>query len=301
MAGVPGGVRRVAVDGAGDLFYSVVSAGTGAGIGAAAGAVYMIGAGSLGSGAPESIGTFGYFSSPFGVSADAGGNVYVVDSTNAVVQQVSIGSSVATVVAGSRGIVGYVNGPGTFAKFNYPVDVAADSGAGQLYVSDYNNHVIRVVGISASAASSRVVSTVAGSISYGYGYSDGVGTNARFMFPSGLALFAPTRSLFIAEIGSNAVRRLDTTTRMVTTFAGAGMAASSGFRDGTGIIRSVGTAFANAGISIQSILQNPIKDKNDAMFVVMTDPADVSQVKAACVELEAQDWCLGNTFYMPVL
>jgi len=73
------------------------------------------------------------------------------------------------------------------------------------------------------------------------------------------------------------------------------------FRDGTGIIRSVGTAFANAGISIQSILQNPIKDKNDAMFVVMTDPADVSQVKAACVELEAQDWCLGNTFYMPVL
>ena len=43
------------------------------------------------------------------------------------------------------------------------------------------------------------------------------------------------------------------------------------------------------------MLQNPIKDRDDAMFVVMTDPVDVANVKAACVKLEATDWCIGET------
>jgi len=49
------------------------------------------------------------------------------------------------------------------------------------------------------------------------------------------------------------------------------------------------------------VLQNPIKDPNDSQFVVMTDPVDVAAIKRACVDLESADWCLGNTFYMPVL
>jgi len=73
------------------------------------------------------------------------------------------------------------------------------------------------------------------------------------------------------------------------------------FRDGVGIIQTVGQVFAECGVSIYSILQNPIKDPNDSQFVVMTDPVDVAAVKAACVKIEATDWCLGDTFYMPVL
>ena len=73
------------------------------------------------------------------------------------------------------------------------------------------------------------------------------------------------------------------------------------FRDGTGIIQSVGEIMAGCGVSIYSILQNPIKDPTDSQFVVMTDPVDVAKIKEACVKLEAQDWCLGDAFYMPVL
>jgi len=73
------------------------------------------------------------------------------------------------------------------------------------------------------------------------------------------------------------------------------------FRDRVGITLDLGQIFADCGVSIYSMLQNPIKDRDDAMFVVMTDPVDVSNVKAACVKLEATEWCLGNTFYMPVL
>ena len=73
------------------------------------------------------------------------------------------------------------------------------------------------------------------------------------------------------------------------------------FRDGTGIISDVGNAFSKNGVSINSILQNPIEDPKDSQFVVLTDAADVSAIKRACVDIEAFDWCLGDTFYMPVL
>ena len=73
------------------------------------------------------------------------------------------------------------------------------------------------------------------------------------------------------------------------------------FRDGIGIIQSVGEEFSKCGVSIDSILQNPIEDPTDSQFVVMTDSVDVAAIKEACVKIEAQDWCLGNTFYMPVL
>merc|ERR1712196_716129 len=73
------------------------------------------------------------------------------------------------------------------------------------------------------------------------------------------------------------------------------------FRDRVGIIKDLGEIFASCGVSIYSILQNPIADRNDAMYAVVTDKADVSAIKKVCVELEAADWCLGDVFYMPVL
>jgi len=73
------------------------------------------------------------------------------------------------------------------------------------------------------------------------------------------------------------------------------------YRDRVGITLDLGQIFADCGVSIYSMLQNPIKDRDDAMFVVMTDKVDVGKVKEACVKLEATEWCLGNIFYMPVL
>ena len=62
----------------------------------------------------------------------------------------------------------------------------------------------------------------------------------------------------------------------------------------------LGDPLLDAGLRCAS-RQTPIKDRNDSQFVITTDPVDVSRIKAACVALEATDWCLGDTFYMPVL
>ena len=74
---------------------------------------------------------------------------------------------------------GYTDGTGTSAQFYYPTGVAVD-GAGNVYVADYDNHRIRKI------TTSGVVSTLAGSGTYGY--ADGTGTSAQFDSPTGVAV-----------------------------------------------------------------------------------------------------------------
>lgn len=73
------------------------------------------------------------------------------------------------------------------------------------------------------------------------------------------------------------------------------------YRDQVGITRDVGSVCEKNGISIHSMLQNPVKNRNDAMFVIITEPCRLSQVKLATAELERLDWCKGNSFFMPSL
>ena len=73
------------------------------------------------------------------------------------------------------------------------------------------------------------------------------------------------------------------------------------FQEQMGIIKNLGEIFSASGVSIYSILQNPIKNPNDAQFVVITEECEVGELEQACAALEATDWCLGDTFYMPVL
>jgi len=54
------------------------------------------------------------------------------------------------------------------------------------------------------------------------------------MEPSGIALFSLTNSLYIADTNNNAIRRFDTVTHVVTTFAGVDSYAAVGLLDGIG-------------------------------------------------------------------
>jgi sugar lactone lactonase YvrE len=80
---------------------------------------------------------------PFGVAVDAAGNVYIADSGNSRIREVSNG--VITTVAGN-GTGGFSgdNGPATSAELAEPEGVAVDS-AGNVYIPDYANNRIRVL------------------------------------------------------------------------------------------------------------------------------------------------------------
>src|SRR5258705_4101898 len=75
---------------------------------------------------------------------------------------------------------GSSDGTGSAARFDYPSGVAVDS-AGNLYVADLANNAIRKV------APSGVVTTLAG-LSGSQGSADGMGSDARFYRPFGVAV-----------------------------------------------------------------------------------------------------------------
>mmetsp|Transcript_9069 Transcript_9069/g.20473 ORF Transcript_9069/g.20473 Transcript_9069/m.20473 type:complete len:500 (+) Transcript_9069:111-1610(+) len=73
------------------------------------------------------------------------------------------------------------------------------------------------------------------------------------------------------------------------------------YRDQVGITRQCGEICEKHGVSIHSILQNPITRRDDAAFVLITEKVPLSSVKSVCADLEGLDWCRGPTYYMPVL
>jgi len=122
-------------------------------------------------------------------------------------------------LAGS-GAEGFANGTGTAASFNFPSGVVVDA-AGNLFVADWNNNVIRKI------APGGVVTTFAGSGTPAA--ADGTGVSASFSGPSALAIDA-TGNLYVADEGNNEVRKV-TPAGVVSTLAGNGV---KGFTDGQG-------------------------------------------------------------------
>jgi sugar lactone lactonase YvrE len=142
---------------------------------------------------------------PLAVIAASNGDALVADG-NRIVRVTPAGA--LTVVAGSTAS-GYADGPAASAQFFAPHGLALRSDSG-LYVSDSNNHRIRLV-------LDGAVSTVAGG---NEGFADGTGTAARFDTPEGIAL-DPSGTLVVADTWNRRIRAVDTTGK-VTTWAGDG-------------------------------------------------------------------------------
>ncbi len=133
-------------------------------------------AGNTAGGFTNGTGAAATFSSMQGIAIDASGNLYVADAGNQVIRKVTPGGMVST-FAGS-GAMGSNNGPAASASFNAPTGLAFD-GAGNMYVADFGNKLIRKI------TPGGTVSTLAGNGSVGY--DNGPGNTATFTSPIRLA------------------------------------------------------------------------------------------------------------------
>ena len=96
--------------------------------------------------------------------------------------------------------------------------------------ADSLNNVIRRLDLASGA-----VTTVAGTITFGY--TDGVGTEAKFYNPWSVALDAAGTFALIADYANHAIRRIDLTSGVVTTLAG-NFPRTLGHADGVGLAAS---------------------------------------------------------------
>jgi sugar lactone lactonase YvrE len=158
---------------------------------------------------------------PYGVATDHGGNVYVADTQNNSIREVTYSSDVIT-VAGLSGNVASRDGTGRHARFSQPFDVAVDVFQ-NVYVADSGNYTIRKI------APGGISTTFAGRTGV-IGSADGQGTNALFGFPTALVTDLGG-NVFVADYGNNTIRKI-TPAGYVTTLAGS--AGNPGSTDGVG-------------------------------------------------------------------
>jgi sugar lactone lactonase YvrE len=90
----------------------------------------------------DGVGAGALFSHPASVAVDGAGNVYVADSSNHRIRQVTL-LGVVTTIAGS-GVAGFGDGPGALARFNDPIGIALGS-AGEIYLADSANNRVRIL------------------------------------------------------------------------------------------------------------------------------------------------------------
>jgi sugar lactone lactonase YvrE len=178
---------------------------------------------------------------PQGVSADANGNIFIADTGNARIREVSGG--VITTVAGNGGTSFFGdNGPATSAQINSPQGVLALGGSPpSFYIADGSTRVRKVV--------SGIINTFAGNGAPTFAGDNGLATNASLFAPTAIAFNGG--DFYIADSGSERIRKVSSS-NIITTVAGngnvilgdGGPAISAGFNRPTGVaVDSAGNLF----------------------------------------------------------
>ncbi len=172
-------------------------------------------------GSSDGTGSQAQFYIPKGVAVDGAGNVYVADTFNDTIREITP-AGVVTTLAGTPGKAGSTDGTGSAALFDWPTGVAVDV-EGNVYVADDLNSTIRKI------TPAGVVTTLAGSAGT-YGSKDGTGGQAQFSGPTGVAVDLQG-DVYVADQGNDTIREI-TPAGVVTTLAGT--PGKTGSTDGTG-------------------------------------------------------------------
>jgi sugar lactone lactonase YvrE len=144
-----------------------------------------------------------------GIVLDASGNIYASDNGNNLIMKLTPGGT-SSIFAGN-GTKGSMDGQGTSASFNDPLDLGID-GSGNIFITDLISDKIRKL------TPGGLVTTVAGNGSKGA--SNGPAAQASFFAPDGVAA-DKSGNLYISDYGNNLIRKI-ASDGTVSTVAGTG-------------------------------------------------------------------------------
>lgn len=166
------------------------------------------------SGYVNSSGVNARFYDPKGMGIGPNDEIYIADYSNNVIRRLSPFASLGnvqtvTTFCGKQGTSGgYVNGSASVAEFNGPTDICVDN-SGNLYVSDFKNHVIRKI------SSNGTASLFAGQPNSSGSTNGNATTKAKFNGPSGLYL--KDSILYVTDSWGSSIRKISINSGWVST------------------------------------------------------------------------------------
>jgi len=143
---------------------------------------------------------------PDGIVVEPNGNfLLVADYTNNCIRKITVQGAIdvstfAGASVANNGNSGVTDGTGTAARFNGPSGLAMDA-AGNAYVADYNNGLIRKI------TPAGVVTTMAGQDPGDGGYLDGLGPFTKIYQPWGITVTADGSAIYVSD-GTNRIRKI---------------------------------------------------------------------------------------------
>lgn len=174
----------LALDSSGNLFIADLGNNRVREVTAADGIIHTVAGGGSsvpGDGGPATAAQLGH---PWSVIPDSSGNLYVADADDCVVREVTATNGNIQTIAGTFGVCGYTGdgGPATSAQLGWMASTLLLDAAGNLFVPDPTNAVVREV-----SAADGTISTVAGSGTAGYSGDGGPALSAEFFSPTAAA------------------------------------------------------------------------------------------------------------------
>jgi len=151
---------------------------------------------------------------------DSSGNIYIADSANAAIREVTASTGIINTVAGNATVGRHRRHRARHsAGLVTPYAVALDS-KGNIYFAENGDSKIREVTVSTS-----IINTIVGNGTAGFGGDGSAATKAQLNFPTGVAVDS-SGNIYIADALNRRIRKVSGTT--ISTIAGNGVLSYSG-------------------------------------------------------------------------
>jgi sugar lactone lactonase YvrE len=165
---------------------------------------------------------------PEAVAVDTLGDLFIADTNNNRIRRVDVNTKIITTVAGN-GTQGYSGDGGlaTAAMLGVPDGLAVDN-AGNIYIADTVNAVIREVFSPSNKTKPNIITTIVGNNTFGFGGDNGPALSAELTNPAGLFVDPTSGNLWIADYWNNRIRMYNADNLQISTVFGSGLVGDGG-------------------------------------------------------------------------